>query len=116
MAPLAQDTEPEHRLDGVWILDKGSILWWSETTAGFTAQPGEDVWVQSIENLEAGSPVPLMTMQLQAIFQSAFTRPFRNGDYMGDMPFGRRDIIGPEHPTTIPQRFRAEGDRPQGRP
>jgi hypothetical protein len=61
-------------------------------------------------------PVPLMTMQLQAIFQSAFTRPFRIGDYMGDMPFGRRDIIGPEHPTTIPQRFRAEGDRPQGRP
>ena len=74
---------------------------------------GADVWVQSIENLEAGSPVPLMTMQLQAIFQSAFTRPFRIGDYMGDMPFGRRDIIGPEHPTTIPQRCRAEGDRPQ---
>ncbi len=109
---LAQDTEPEHRLDGVWILNKGSILWWSETT-WFTAQPGEDVWIQSIENLEGGSPVPLMTMQLQAIFQSVFTRPFRIGDYMGDMPFGRRDIIGPDHPTIIPERFRvADSGRP----
>jgi hypothetical protein len=111
MWELAQDTEPEHRLDGVWILDKGSILWWSETTAGFTAQPGEDVWIQSIENLEGGSPVPLMTMHLQAIFQSVFTRPFRIGDYMGDMPFGLRDIIGPDHPTSIPQRFRVEEGR-----
>jgi hypothetical protein len=108
MWELAQDTEPEHRLDGVWILDKGSILWWSETTAGFTAQPGEDIWIQSIENLEGGSPVPLTTMQLQAIFQSVFTRPFRIGDYMGDMPFGRRDIIGPDHPISIPERFRID--------
>jgi hypothetical protein len=108
MWELAHDTRPEHRLDGVWILDKGSILWWSETTAGFTAQPGEDVWIQSIENLEGGSPVPLMTMQLQAIFQSVFTRPFRIGDYMGDMPFGRRAVTGPDHPTTIPQRFRVD--------
>jgi Domain of unknown function (DUF6602) len=108
MWELAQDTEPEHRLDGVWILDKGSILWWSETT-WFTAQPGEDVWIQSIESLEGGSPVPVMTMQLQAIFQSVFTRPFRIGDYMGDMPFGRRDIIGPEHPTTVPARFKVDG-------
>jgi hypothetical protein len=54
-----------------------------------------------------------MTMQLQAIFQSVFTRPFRIGDYMGDMPFGRRDIIGPDHPTTVPQRFRVDdGGRP----
>jgi hypothetical protein len=111
MWELAQDTEPEHRLDGVWILDKGSILWWSETTAGFTAQPGEDVWIQSIENPEGGSPVPLMTMQLQVIFQSVFTRSFRIGDYMGDMPFGRRDIIGPDHPTSIPQRFRVDEGR-----
>jgi hypothetical protein len=43
-----------------------------------------------------------MTMQLQALFQSAFMPPFRIGDYMGDMPFGRRDVIGPEHPTTMP--------------
>jgi hypothetical protein len=60
----------------------------------------EGVWIQSIENLEGGSPVPLMAMQLQAIFQSVLTRPFRIGDYMGDMPFGRRDIIGPDHPTS----------------
>jgi hypothetical protein len=25
------------------------------------------------------------------------------------MPFGRRDIIGPEHPTTVPARFKGDG-------
>jgi hypothetical protein len=55
---------------------------------------------------ESGSPLPLITMQLQAIFQSVFMPPFRIGDYMGDMPFGRRDIIGPEDPTIVPPRFR----------
>jgi hypothetical protein len=71
-----------------------------------TAQPGADIWIQSIERPESGSPLPLITMQLQAIFQSVFMPPFRIGDYMGDMPFGRRDIIGPEHPTIVPPRFR----------
>jgi hypothetical protein len=107
MWELAQDTEPEHRLDGVWILDKGSILWWPPTGGPWlTAQPGEDIWIQSIERPESGSPLPLITMQLQAIFQSVFMPPFRIGDYMGDMPFGRRDIIGPEDPTIVPPRFR----------
>jgi hypothetical protein len=114
MWELAQDTEPEHRLDGIWILDKGSILWWPPTGGWwFTAQPGEDIWIQSIESPMGGSPLPLITMQLQAIFQSVFMPPFRIGDYMGDMPFGRRDIIGPEAPTNIPHRFRpTEGGPP----
>jgi len=51
-----------------------------------------------------------MTMQLQGIFQSVFMPPFRIGDYMGEMPFGRRDIIGPEHPTIVPQRFKDDDD------
>jgi hypothetical protein len=50
-----------------------------------TAQPGE-VWIQSMDNLPGGSPLPLETMQLQGIFQSVFMPPFRIGDYMGDMP------------------------------
>src|SRR6266508_713861 len=82
MWELAQDTEPEHRLDGVWILDKGSILWWPPTGGPwFTAQPGEDIWIQSIESPEGGSPLPLITMQLQAIFQAVCMPPFRIGDY-----------------------------------
>jgi hypothetical protein len=102
MWELAHETEPEHRLDGVWILDRGCILWGSGTTGDWlTAQPGE-VWIQSMDNLPGGSPLPLVTMQLQGIFQSVFMPPFRIGDYMGDLPFGRRDVIGPEHPTTMP--------------
>jgi hypothetical protein len=114
MWELAQDTEPEHRLDGVWILDQGSILWWPPTDGWwFTAQPGQDIWIQSIESPVGGSPLPLITMQLQAIFQSVFMPLFRIGDYMGDMPFGRRDIIGPEHPTIVPPRFKVnDGDLP----
>lgn len=50
----------------------------------------------------ASEPLPLIAMQMQAIFQSAFMPLFRIGDYMGNLPLGRRDIIGPEHPTTIP--------------
>jgi Domain of unknown function (DUF6602) len=103
MWELAHETEPEHRLDGVWILDKGCILWRSGTTGDWlTAQPGDDVWIQSMDNPPGGSPLPLMTMQLQGIFQSAFMPLFRIGDYMGDLPVGLRDVIGPEHPATMP--------------
>ncbi|MFI1814395.1 hypothetical protein ACH414_29050 [Streptomyces sp. NPDC020422] len=43
-----------------------------------------------------------MTMQLQAVFQSTLRRPLRIGDYMGNLPFGTGDIIGPEVPATAP--------------
>jgi hypothetical protein len=92
---------------GVWILDKGRILWRSGTTDEWlTAQPGE-VWIQSTANLPGESPLPLMAMQLQGIFQSVFMPPFRIGDYMGDMPIGLRDVIGPEHPASMPPWLKA---------
>jgi hypothetical protein len=102
MWDLAHETEPEHRLDGVWVLDRGSILWRSDTSGDWlTAQPGE-VWIQTIHNLDGGSPLPLITMQLQGIFQSAFMPAFRIGDYMGDMPFGTSNTSGPDKPKKIP--------------
>jgi hypothetical protein len=55
-----------------------------------------------------------MTMQLQGIFQSAFMPLFRIGDYMGEMPVGLRDVIGPEHPDTIPPWLNV--DRPRQGP
>ncbi|MVO90256.1 hypothetical protein GPA10_37280 [Streptomyces sp. p1417] len=102
MWELAQDTEPEHRLDGVWILNKGSITWVSSTSGEWlTAQAGEP-WMRLLTPPPGGSPLPLMTMQLQGVFQSVFMRPFRIGDYMGDLPFGTGHIIGPENPTLMP--------------
>jgi hypothetical protein len=102
MGELAQETEPEHRLDAVWILDKGSITWISSTSGEWlTAQAGEP-WMRLLTPPPGGSPLPLMTMQLQGIFQSVFMRPFRIGDYMGDLPLGTGDIIGPASPTLMP--------------
>ncbi|MGW4701109.1 hypothetical protein [Streptomyces sp. NPDC004285] len=101
MWELAQNTDPEHRLDGVWILDKGSPTWLSAAGEWLTAQAG-DPWLRRISPPPGGSPLPLMTMQLQAVLQSTLMRPFRIGDYMGNLPFGTGDIIGPEVATTAP--------------
>jgi hypothetical protein len=41
-----------------------------------------------VQNIAGTTPLPLMTMQLQGLLQSAFMPPFRIGDYMGNLPLG----------------------------
>jgi hypothetical protein len=98
LADLADNTPCEERIDAVWVLEEGSILWGDEGDPWLTALPGE-VRLRVIENaVKADSPLPLMTMQLQSLLQTAFMPPFRIGDYMGLTAIGVASYLRPSEP------------------
>jgi hypothetical protein len=102
MGELAVSTPLPERIDGVWTLDRGSVLW--ATPEGYSSEPETDrpIHLQLIESGPSDSPLPLMAMQLQALLQRAFTPPFRIGDYMGNMTVGtRRVLTWVEHDPTV---------------
>jgi hypothetical protein len=87
MFELSQDTPPEHRLDAVWVLEKGAVTWRHEDGEWRFPKPGRR-GISLIENLSTTTPIPMMTMHLQALLQQVLMPPFRIGNYMGNMPLG----------------------------
>lgn len=87
MLDLSGGTEPEHRIDAIWVLEKGSVTWLADDGEWRFPKPGRK-GIRLIDNLSGTSPIPQMTMHLQGLLQQVLVPPFRIGDYMGNLPFG----------------------------
>lgn len=87
MFGLSAGTEPEHRIDAIWVLEKGSVTWLADDGEWRFPKPGRR-GIRLIDNVAGTSPIPLMTMHLQGLLQQVLLPPFRIGDYMGNLPFG----------------------------
>jgi len=89
LAQLQADVEPRHRLDGIWVLDKGYIT----NTEDDPNKPGD--WrVALTPRADTGLAVVQeaalmqMAVHMQTLFQFAWQPGFKLLDYLSDSNFG----------------------------
>jgi hypothetical protein len=91
---------PQHCIDGVYVLEAGSLHWGDETQFWMTAVPGKRT-VRFIRPLQGRSVLPIMTLNIQALMSMTTTPRFDFGAYMGNMVFGSSQYMtdGSHFPT-----------------
>jgi hypothetical protein len=87
-----EDNVPPHLcVDGVYVLNGGSLNWGDATQPWQTPIPGRRT-VRHIKPLQGRSILPMMTLHLQGILGAVFGPRFDLGAYFGNMTLGT--IVG----------------------
>lgn len=76
----------EHRIDAVWVLNKGMIVNWEDKSKKVVHTPNSATKLIAIEST---NPLLVMTVHLQQLFQAAWMRPFNIHHYMKNVNWGR---------------------------
>jgi len=82
---LNKDQAIEHRIDSVWVLNKGMLINWDIELASITPVPSKHTMVRIIDS---DNPLMMFTVQLQSILSSAWMPFFMIKDYLSNAQFG----------------------------
>ncbi len=81
-----QDNNPlEHRVDAIWVLNKGMIVNWDNATNKIVHTPNQNTKLIAVTS---ENPLLMMTIHLQQLFQAAWMQPFKILPYMQNVNYG----------------------------
>jgi len=83
---LHRGTEVHHRIDSVWVLNKGMVLNYIDGTRDVSHTPSH---ATSLKAVESENPLLLMTIHLQQLLQAGWMPKFRIADYLREVDYGR---------------------------
>ena len=83
---LNSKTEPENRIDSVWVLKKGAILNWSDQSETLDVTPTQETRLRAIES---DNILMLLTTQLQRLLLNTWTPDFNLTDYLSQVEYGK---------------------------
>jgi hypothetical protein len=81
LVELAKEEAPEHRLDSVWVLNKGYLSWINPTNGRLDMSPEPGAGLVAIESTPEQVLLPLMA-HLYSHFATAWMPPLRIEDYL----------------------------------
>ncbi len=76
----------EHRIDSIWILNKGAIINLNRTSGQLELAPSKNTVTQA---MLSDNPLMLLTIQLQSLLQSAWMPMFLIQRYLGNADYGK---------------------------
>ncbi|MDE0470452.1 MAG: hypothetical protein OXH57_00800 [Ekhidna sp.] len=86
MHNLNSKTEPENRIDSVWVLKKVAILNWSDQSKTLDITPTKETRLRSVES---DNILMLFTTQLQRLLLGTWTLEFNLKDYLSQVKYGK---------------------------
>ncbi len=82
---LQKDVPIDERIDSVWVLNKGMVINWEDSTQKINHTPSGQSRLRAVVS---DNPLLLMTIHLQQLFQSGWMPRFRLHSYMKDVVYG----------------------------
>jgi hypothetical protein len=83
---LIEDCPSEHRIDSIWVLNKGMLVNYNQTRGLIELAPGKDCVVRA---MLSDNPLMLLTIQMQSLLLSAWMPNFMIKEYLQHANFGK---------------------------
>jgi hypothetical protein len=85
LGSLQKDLPLNERIDSVWVLNKGMIVNWDDSTSKINHTPNSKTRMRAVVS---ENPLLLMTIHLQQLFQAGWMPKFKIQEYLQNVNYG----------------------------